>query len=475
MAELGVAVHPLAFVRAGAPVRFTAPRRETPARRRELRELRREAQQIQRQDGGGGGLSPSQLTQLIQELETLLGQYITLFEGVPRALKSLEVAQRILNLGRDETSEPTVRLAQQMMRLIRGGDVLSESGAGLQRFYQAVHHQALIIARESGLPVHEVQRAYDLAIFGQPPNEGPLKKILREIAIQPPATGPQGPPGPAGGGGGGGGQPLSGQPAAAGDGTNCAAECVGALELGPEAYAGCIAACEGFTPLGIARSGRQLGERIGRGISNLLQPQRPLPQLPPLEPQRPLLPIAPILDQTTPCESCDRLGRQRQQLQQEIHTEQQQQLDQRIQQRQQQLDQLEQLEHQPAEQRDIPQELIEKQELLQQIEQDLADQLPQQPPQQPPPATPATQPTGRVPHLDQPAGEQQQLDQIAAQKFAQRAQQPQLQQPQTGSQAGVTFCVGCSSEEDAILFLNGEPSNCSVIPGSTKPLALPAS
>jgi hypothetical protein len=147
------------------------------------------------------------------------------------------------------------------------------------------------------------------------------------------------------------------------------------------------------------------------------------------------------------------------QQQQAQKSHQQQQLNQKLQQIQDQVDYLKNLENQRPELRDIPQELNQKQALQQMLEnlKPQAGQIPQvyQPgPQTPmPPLKLRPEPSqipfqpmqpGRVQHPLTPPG-------------------PQKPQP-------TQFCVGCQSQEDAILFLNGEQAACSVIPGSTGPI-----
>lgn len=159
---------------------------------------------------------------------------------------------------------------------------------------------------------------------------------------------------------------------------------------------------------------------------------------------------APHLDRTQPCPECERglstkqreqLERERAELRTEIQTETGQQQQQSLDQIQQSLDHLKDLEQQPLEQRDIQGELRQKQQLQQQL-----NQLTQGGSGQPGQVVP-TQPGEPAPRLAPEQGEAEQAEHAGA---------------------GVTFCVGCKSQEDAILFLNGEPSACSVVPGSTK-------
>jgi hypothetical protein len=171
---------------------------------------------------------------------------------------------------------------------------------------------------------------------------------------------------------------------------------------------------------------------------------------------------------TKPCQECDqtqrKITKQRSDLQQHIQREQLQQLQQRIQQQQQELDQFTQQESQDASQRDITSELQSKQQLLSQLNQELR-QIQQlgQPGEQQPGGASTTGPTPTTPPGSVPT--------LAPPQPTQPPQPSSLYPPQAQSN-GVTFCVGCDSEEDAILFLNGEPAKCSVIPGSTQPLAI---
>ena len=169
---------------------------------------------------------------------------------------------------------------------------------------------------------------------------------------------------------------------------------------------------------------------------------------------------APILDQQKPCPECERglsaeqraqLARERAELQKEIQTEQGQQATKTLDQVQQQLDTLKNLESQPLEQRDIQSELQQKNQL--QSELDALSGQGSQPGQSPSP----------VPGQPAPMLQQNQ----AAQQVEQEIEQQQ-------SSEAVQFCVGCQSGEDAILFLNGEQSKCSVVPGSTKSIQVPS-
>ncbi len=191
---------------------------------------------------------------------------------------------------------------------------------------------------------------------------------------------------------------------------------------------------------------------------------------PPPPPPPPPQPI-PTLDQQKECLTCDsdrrKFTQQREQLTKSIQTEQSQQRQKTAEQQAQQLQQYTQQEQQPAAQRDIASELQSKYQLLSQLNSEIAQlttqNLPQGSPQTSFPTSPQGQLPGEIPTLlpEQPS------------PTTPTPLTPTL--PRPAPQQGVTFCVGCKSEEDAILFLNGEPAECSVIPGSTQPLALPQS
>jgi len=153
----------------------------------------------------------------------------------------------------------------------------------------------------------------------------------------------------------------------------------------------------------------------------------------------------------------------RAQLGQEIQVEQQQLINQRgqhdlLQKIADKVNELKNLEAKPADQRDIPNELAQKRQLMHDLDRIQNGQpmleLPQ--PQQPgqPPVAPELPPQGPQP----------QIQRLPAQP--QNGGQPQIGHGQPVQP--VQFCVGCQSQEDAILFLNGEPSACSVVPGSTQ-------
>jgi hypothetical protein len=192
-------------------------------------------------------------------------------------------------------------------------------------------------------------------------------------------------------------------------------------------------------------------------------------------------PLAPLID--SQCAACggdlETLTEQRGELAKEIETEQQQSFQQKSQQRAQQLQRFQQLEKQPADQRNIDDELQQKQQILndldqqiQQLQQQMRNPPGQQPGNYPPPAEPGTSPLINRPPPVQVVPVQ---PQPSAQPGGQPEQQPLFQQrPQPGTmpnpEHAVTFCVGCASQNDALLFLNGEPSQCSVLPGSNPQL-----
>lgn len=198
-----------------------------------------------------------------------------------------------------------------------------------------------------------------------------------------------------------------------------------------------------------------IGQAARNQINNLLGRQpAPTPSQP-----------APILDQVSDCPSCSpqgrqlarQLGQQEQRVLRDIQREQEQLTEQELGQQAEQLTQLEQQETQPAGQRDIGKELQRKQQLLENIQQEQR-QLGTQPGAQPQITQPGAQPGQPAPTL-----------QPSSSEVAQREIEQELHD-QSEAQS-VQFCVGCKSHEDAILFLNGEPSQCSVIPGSTKEIS----
>jgi hypothetical protein len=177
-------------------------------------------------------------------------------------------------------------------------------------------------------------------------------------------------------------------------------------------------------------------------------------------------------------DNLDWINQLQHQLGQEIQVEQQQ-LDQQQQQQQQQqqlrgqlqqiaqeVQYLQKLEYDRPDSRNIPQELQRKQELQQTLEllKPIAAQTypqPQQPGQQP-----GQRPGNQQQTYPQPAPELKPEPQQGQPNGGQRGFRPQTTPQATPTQ----FCVGCQSQEDAIMFLNGEQAACSVIPGTTQPI-----
>lgn len=205
-------------------------------------------------------------------------------------------------------------------------------------------------------------------------------------------------------------------------------------------------------------------------------PGIPPPTVPPGTPVNPDdIPVVNPQD----CPSCQPLRQQQRQLRQEIQTEQQQLEQQRIQQRQRDIDRNKQLEQQPADQRDIPRELQQKQQELDQIGQELEElqreaEAQQQPrPYNPPVASqPGRLPTppsggggGQVPVVRSPAQppgtltahEHQDEEELLFNQGSPSGEQPDPSK-------AYKFCVACATQFDSVKFLNGEPSACSVIP-----------
>lgn len=188
---------------------------------------------------------------------------------------------------------------------------------------------------------------------------------------------------------------------------------------------------------------------------------QPLPQ-----PQYPNIPIdpdkIPIIDPQD-CPSCSgdrlRLQRQERDLQDEIQVEQQQDRQKRIEDRQKEIDRNRQLETQPPGQRDIGRELQDKQRLLRQVQSDIDSLRGGQPRQLPPPSGEPLQPNGPLaPQIDEPEPDEDDGHGHPP-LFHQgdRPNPPKVENP-------VRFCVSCVSQNDAMRFLNGEPSQCSVEP-----------
>lgn len=263
----------------------------------------------------------------------------------------------------------------------------------------------------------------------------------------------------------------------------------------------------------------EIGKELGKSLADqfvdsfsdvtptLLNPQpTTLPVSPGTLPVTPYQPgeIAPLIDRNCPACAGDleTLEGQRGELEKEIQTEQAQQRGQQEQQRAQQLQRFQQLEKQPASQRNIPQELQEKQDILNQLNQQIADLQNQVNPQ------PGTQPQpyeNTNPYQACPPGYHQCGPDVECETYGrcapngnpyqgydsqpgqtplinknppvqvepvspQQPQQPLFQQkePPPGGlpspEGSVTFCVSCTNQNEALKFLNGEPSECSVMP-----------
>lgn len=210
------------------------------------------------------------------------------------------------------------------------------------------------------------------------------------------------------------------------------------------------------------------------------QPQNPLYPMPPIQPGD-----VPTVDPSK-CKGCTpqqrqmerQLENQRGDLQREIQIERQQQGDKQLGDQQRQIQHLHDLESQPVDQRDIQHELEQKAQLLSQIEQELEDlqfraNNPQMSGYSPTRTTspdqsenqPVVSQSGEVPTISRQRtlgrGEmdelehETQLDQIFMQG------QPAGEMPDPSK--AVKFCVACASQNDAYMFLNGEPSACSVV------------
>lgn len=228
--------------------------------------------------------------------------------------------------------------------------------------------------------------------------------------------------------------------------------CVGLnFVLGPEATAGCLAKVLGHV---VEQGARSIIQSIETFFTNQRGRRPPSPTAGgghplSIQPTQP----APLVDMTKPCPECERglTARQRQELQQardqltkEIEIEQSQQKDQTLERAQTELQHLHDLESQPIESRDITSELQQKYALQRQL--DTIESPTPQP----------LQPGERAPLIEDNA-------RTEARELQHQTDQQALEKP-------VQFCVGCKSQEDAILFLNGESAACSVIPGTTKPI-----
>lgn len=220
---------------------------------------------------------------------------------------------------------------------------------------------------------------------------------------------------------------------------------------------------------------------LNRGVRSLFSGQPTTTPTPAPTPNQPLQIIDP-----RDCPECNpaqaqiraQLQGEQQALRQELQTEQQQEQQQKIGQQQKQIQEFRQLERQPVDQRDIESEIQKKIALLDQVGQEL-QQLQQQidhgsPSPQPVMSLP---PAGGSPPLSPAGGPPQTIEPIGAplpppgtlteQEHEQEEQQIFIQQPPVGAGGdptkAVKFCVGCVTQDDALKFLNGEPSACSVM------------
>jgi hypothetical protein len=220
----------------------------------------------------------------------------------------------------------------------------------------------------------------------------------------------------------------------------------------------------GLIPAGV-KIGTTLGEAnqfLQRGLEELLGPPPPsVSQL------RDLYERVPLINPQD-CPSCKgkdledlrALEGQRGQLQHEIETERSQQRQQSRDRQQQQIEQLRQLEDRPPAQRDISDELRQKQQLLQQIQSEISDiQRGGQPSERPPSPPLGGQPGEPAPLINPP--EHGHLVFEPDQPLMYQGEPP----PEMPTSEGmVKFCVSCTSQNEALKFLNGEPSQCSVMP-----------
>lgn len=410
-----------------------------------------------------------------------------LFSGVPKLLKTTEAVARLAQstlpqfqqLARNleiwvrngvplSTGDPKLRA--QLTGWING--TLTQSGLGLTPAQVPLVNQTLwrLFASQTALPA----RALDALVQSfQRVNQARGSVTGVSLPQPTPPRPPAPPPPPA--------VHHARELARGIQDQQVAAEVGGCLALAlvnPEAAAFCLGE--------VAKSVLETGARqILQDIRNLFRPTRQ-PQQPPPPFQPP--PSHPLMELTQdgtgfkiPCPSCDRIARQRGELQQEIETETQQDISKKLDSIQQQLDRLHQLEGQPSQFRDIPKELGQKQQLAQQLDQIQreAQQGSGQPQLQPPPPSgqPMKPPPPRTGHLELvcPPGFTQCRTDTQCETFgdcmpvSELGGEPAPQGQETPTPK-LQFCVGCANEEDAILFLNGEPSACSVIPGSTKQL-----
>ena len=246
------------------------------------------------------------------------------------------------------------------------------------------------------------------------------------------------------------------------------------------AVAGTLAALPTFQPELIAAGavegyemGRQIQDFGNKGLdafTRLLSiGQGGGSGVPPMGPQGGSLPppaplTVPTLQTCTTCGYVDPndanlLRGQQGELENSIKVEQQQNLLKQVGQQQHQIDDLRQQESQPLDSRDIPRELAQKQQLLDSINQELAGGQPQPNPQTQNP----TDGSSGVPTLNYqpvPIGPTSPSSGGQPEMFMQK---PPTENPPPGAPGQVKFCVVCTSQSESLKFLNGEPSECSVV------------
>lgn len=183
----------------------------------------------------------------------------------------------------------------------------------------------------------------------------------------------------------------------------------------------------------------------------------PMRSQPPPPPPPPLLERPPLI-KAQDCIECQPWRRLKERTQKDIQTEESQQQQQQMQEIQSQLSQFENLEQQSTQTRDIQKELRDKYNLLSQINSEIATLEQHQENQQQQVFPQSQQQSQEVPLIVPPPPDGGGL-------FHQGEPPPQLPAPQNP----VIFCVSCASTNDALQFLNGEPSQCSVMPGAGGP------
>lgn len=214
----------------------------------------------------------------------------------------------------------------------------------------------------------------------------------------------------------------------------------------------------GRTPLGFVRQpSRPPSRPTGFQPEQHFPPSPPPPPLPQLERQP-----AKTLDLTKPCSTCGEIKQLQRQTSRQIVTEENQGIQSRLDDITNQLATLQQLETQPAETRNIPDELAQKQAILTQLSQlsDIAESQSESQNAEQAQTAGAAQPT---PVAGPQAGQVQSLATSGEAHAEQQLAESQAQPTQK-----IQFCVGCTSNEEAVKFLNGEPSECSVVQGSYK-------